>query len=242
MAGQMIVIGARPSIGKTALASQISDCAATAGVGVAFFTLEMPDHTILLRIVAARAQVDTLKVTQRRATPGEVHAVTKAFGRLIEDGHERLWIDDTTGCTLPAMRSALRRLTALHPIGLVLIDYLQLVEISGGHGRNRYEQVSEISRGVKRLAREFKVPVVVLAQLNRESEKDSRKPRPSDLRDSGSIEQDADIILMPMLRDGQDERSDRLSVDLLIAKQRNGPLARVPMVFLRRYAKFVEAD
>ena len=120
-------------------------------------------------------------------------------------------------------------------------DYLQLVETSGGSER-RYEQVSEISRGVKRLAREFNVPVVVLAQLNREIEKDGRKPRPSDLRDSGSIEQDADVILMPARQDGQEEHPDSFLIDLNIAKQRNGPVGKVPLKFLKRYAKFIETQ
>jgi replicative DNA helicase len=140
------------------------------------------------------------------------------------------------------MRRALRKLTARNNIGLVVIDYLQLVETCGRNGRNRYEQISEISRGVKRLAREFNIPVVVLAQLNRESEKESRKPRLSDLRDSGSIEQDADIILMPSPQSGQDPQADTLVIDLIIAKQRNGPRCTVPLVFLKRYAKFVEGS
>jgi replicative DNA helicase len=239
MPGQMVVIGARPSMGKTALACQIGDFAATHGTGVAFFTLEMPDQAILLRMAAARAQVDSLKVTQGLATLFEAQSLSEAFADLADEEACKLWIDDSTGCTVPAMRAALRRLTAKHLIGLVVIDYLQLVETSGGSER-RYEQVSEISRGIKRLAREFNVPVVVLAQLNREMEKDSRQPRPSDLRDSGSIEQDADIVLMPAKQGDQDEHADALMIDLIIAKQRNGPLAKVPLKFLKRYAKFIE--
>jgi replicative DNA helicase len=239
MPGQMVVIGARPSMGKTALACQIADVAATHGTGVAFFTLEMPDQAILLRMAAARAQVDALKISQGYASQHEILKLSEAFSDLADPGGCKLWIDDTTGCTVPAMRAALRRLTAKHPIGLVVIDYLQLVETSGGFER-RYEQVSEISRGIKRLAREFNVPVVVLAQLNREMEKDARKPRPSDLRDSGSIEQDADVILMPARQEGQDDQSDAFLIDLIIAKQRNGPLGRVPLKFLKRYAKFIE--
>ncbi len=238
--GQMVVIGARPSMGKTALACQIADAAATHGTGVAFFTLEMPDQAILLRMAAARAQVDALKVSQGYASQHEILSLSEAFSDLADPGDCKLWIDDTTGCTVPAMRAALRRLAATHEIGLVVIDYLQLVETSGGSER-RYEQVSEISRGIKRLAREFNVPVVVLAQLNREMEKDVRKPRPSDLRDSGSIEQDADVILMPARCEGQDDQSDTLSIDLIIAKQRNGPLAKIPLKFLKRYTKFVES-
>jgi replicative DNA helicase len=226
-------------MGKTAMACQIADKAASAGIGVAFFTLEMPSEAILLRMAAARAHVDSLKITQNRATPAEIEALRRAFLELTEGA---LWIDDTTGCTVPAMRAALRRLTARHSIGLVVIDYLQLVETTGAGGRNRYEQVSEISRGLKRLARESAVPVVILAQLNRESEKDSRAPRLSDLRDSGGIEQDADIVLLPTLRSGQDEQADAIEIELLIAKQRNGPRCFVRLTFLRRFAKFVQPD
>ncbi|HEY6343626.1 MAG TPA: replicative DNA helicase [Bryobacteraceae bacterium] len=238
--GQMVVIGARPSIGKTALACQIADHAATHGTGVAFFTLEMPDDAILMRMAAARAQVDGLKVTQGRATEYEIDMLNEAFADLMDQSACKLWVDDTTGCTVPAMRAALRRLTARHLVGLVVIDYLQLVEVSGGSERRRYEQVSEISRGVKRLAREFNIPVLVLAQLNRESEKDARPPRLSDLRDSGSIEQDGDLILLPHRKDSKGYYSDVIGVDLIIAKQRNGPLGRVPLDFYRRFAKFVE--
>jgi replicative DNA helicase len=221
--GQMVVIGARPSMGKTALACQIADHAATHGKGVAFFTLEMSDQSILFRMAAARAEVDGLRVTQGWARESEIRALSEAFSDLTNEAQCRLWIDDTTGCTVPAMRSALRKLRARHSIDLVVVDYLQLVETSGGTDRRRYEQVSEISRGVKRMAREFNVPVVVLAQLNREMEKDSRKPLLSDLRDSGSIEQDADIVLFPIPQSGQEEQADVIDVDLLIAKQRNGP-------------------
>jgi replicative DNA helicase len=239
--GQMIVVGARPSMGKTALACQIADHAATCGAGVAFFTLEMSGEDILSRMAAARAEVDGLRVTQGWAREGEIQKLSCAYADLTEEAFP-LRIDDTTGCTVPAMRAALRRLAAGLSLGLVVIDYLQLVETSGGAERRRYEQVSEISRGVKRLAREFNVPVVVLAQLNRESEKDSRAPRPSDLRDSGSIEQDADVVLMPNRRDGQDEHADAAAVDLIIAKQRNGPRGSVQLQFQKRFAKFTEVS
>lgn len=239
-AGQMVVIGARPSMGKTAMACQIADWATSAGHGVPFFTLEMSDQSILLRMAAARAQVDSLKVTRRVASSQDISALMEAFNELVQVPN--LWIDDTTGCTVPAMRAALRKLTAKNKIGLVVIDYLQLVEIAGRAG-NRYEQISDISRGVKRIGREFGVPVVVLAQLNRESEKEARRPRLRDLRDSGSIEQDADVVLLPFLtNNGQDENGDVLAIELGIAKQRNGPTGIVPLLFLRRFAKFVEPD
>ncbi len=239
--GQMTVIGARPSMGKTALACQIVGHAATHGVGVAFFTLEMSDAAILMRMAAARAEVDTLKLTQGLAMESEKLALSSAYADLTDEDGCRLWIDDTTGCTIPAMRSALRRLAARHNIGLVVIDYLQLVETSGGSERRRYEQVSEISRGIKRLARDFNLPVVVLAQLNRDLEREDRRPRLSDLRDSGSIEQDADVVLLPARRAGQEDQSNVVEMDLIIAKQRNGPQnVSVPLRFTKRHAKFVE--
>jgi replicative DNA helicase len=189
-------------------------------------------------MAAARAQVDSLKITQGWSSRGEIEAISSAFADLTDESICRLWIDDSTGCTVPAIRAALRRLTVKNPIGLIVIDYLQLIETNGGSERRRYEQVSEISRGMKRLAREFNAPVLVLAQLNRESEKGARKPQLSDLRDSGSIEQDADLVLLPIRQDGQDEIAEILGIDLTIAKQRNGPLGRVPLNFMRRYAKF----
>lgn len=238
--GQMVVVGARPSIGKTALACQIADHVASDSVGVAFFTLEMPDQAILLRMAAARAQVDVLKLTQQRMNQREVSLLSEAFADLTDEKYH-LWIDDSTCCTIPAVRSALRRLGARNPIGLVVIDYLQLIDTIGGRERRRYEQVTEISRGLKRLAREFNVPILVLAQLNRESEKDpNSRPHPSQLRDSGSIEQDADIILMPARVSRNDDHPDTVDVELIIAKQRNGPTGVVPLRFLKRFAKFVE--
>lgn len=240
--GQMVVIGARPSMGKTALACQIADHAATNGTGVMFFTLEMSDIAILSRMASARAEVDWLRVTQGLATETERLKLSSTFADLTDEASCRMWIDDTTGCTVPAMRSALRRLGARRKIGLVVIDYLQLMESSGGSERRRYEQVSEMSRGVKRVAREFNVPVIVLAQLNREMEREDRRPRLSDLRDSGAIEQDADIVLLPARQVGQRDQADTIPMELIIAKQRNGPQnVSVGLDFLKRFAKFVEA-
>lgn len=238
--GQMIVVGARPGQGKTAAACQIADHAATNGVGVAMFTLEMPDESILRRMAAARAQVDAMKVTQGWASEMDRHQLLEAYADITDPEATRMWIDDSTGITVPAMRGALRRLVARHSIGLVIIDYLQLVE-TGSRNQRRYEQVSEISRGVKLMAREFNLPVIALAQISRETEKENRRPKLSDLRDSGSIEQDADVVIFPWMK-GDNATSDILDYEFIIAKQRNGPLASIPMTFLRRYAKFIEGS
>lgn len=242
MPGQMVVIGARPSMGKTALACQIADFVAGSGIGVAFFSLEMPSESILFRMAAARACVDAVRVTQRKATEAERHNLSLAFGELKDT--PCLWVDDTTGCTVPSMQASLRKLLAKHSIRLVVVDYLQLVETSGRGVRTRYEVVTEISRGLKRMAREFNLALIVLAQLNREVDKGpaSGRPKLSDLRDSGAIEQDADLVLLPATKTGQNERADPLDIELIIAKQRNGPRAIVPLKFMRRFAKFVEPD
>jgi replicative DNA helicase len=135
-------------------------------------------------------------------------------------------------------------LTAKHKVSLVVIDYLQLIETTGGSERRRWEQMSEISRQIKRVAEEFRVPVIALAQLNRENEREQRQPRPSDLRDSGSIEQDADLILFPYVLPDKDqangEAGDSPFVDLLIAKQRNGAIGKIPLVFSKRFTRYDE--
>jgi replicative DNA helicase len=123
---------------------------------------------------------------------------------------------------------------------MVIVDYLQLIETIGGSVRHRFEQVNDISRGIKRMAREFNLPVIALAQIRRETEREDRPPKLSDLRDSGSIEQDADVVLFPWKRPETHPQPDISGVDLIIAKQRNGPLGKIQMKFIKRFAKFEE--
>lgn len=238
--GQLVIVGARPGMGKTALGAQIAVNVALDGHGVALYSLEMSGLEILQRMAASRARVDGLRFSQGWAKPAEIKALSEAFADLCDENACPLWVDDTAGGTLPSIRGSLRRLMAKHPIKLVVIDYLQLLSTAGGSERRRYEQVTEISRGLKILAKELNITALVLAQLNRESEKGG-KPHPSQLRDSGAIEQDADVILLPTRRDGQDEAADVMDVDLWIAKQRNGPSGiSVPLRFMKRYATFEE--
>ena len=237
--GDMVVIGARPGIGKTTLGCGIALNAALTGKNAVIFSLEMTSISLVHRMAGSHAGVDMLRHSQGLSSEIEVHELSSALADLTDPETCRMWI--ASSCyTIPAIRAALIRFVSRHSVDLVVIDYLQLIETTGG-ARNRYEQISEISRQIKRLACEFRAPVVILAQLNREMEKENRAPRPSDMRDSGSIEQDADLILMPYKLPEQNDL-DNIRLDLLIAKQRNGPLGKVPMVFQRRYTRFVETN
>lgn len=241
--GQMVTIGGRPGSGKTALGCNIATKAALDGHGTALFSLEMSNDAIIRRLLGAHAQVDQMRYSQGRGTREDREAMETAFTQLLDGDACKLWI--ASKCyTLPAIRAAMCKLTGQHPIDLVVIDYLQLVETSGGSEKRRWEQMSEISRQIKRLAEEFRVPVIALAQLNREMEKEQRKPRVSDLRDSGSIEQDADLILMPYILPDKEqpngEPGDSPFVDLLIAKQRNGHIGKIPLLFHKRFTRFDE--
>jgi replicative DNA helicase len=240
--GQMVVIGGRPGAGKTALACNIAAGAALNGHGTALFSLEMSDEAIMRRLIGAHAQVDQLRYSQGRGSIEDREAMELALTDLIGEDC-KLWI--ASKCyTLPSIRASLCKLAAKKRIELVVIDYLQLIETSGGSEKRRWEQMSEISRQVKRLAEEFRVPVIALAQLNREMEKEQRPPRASDLRDSGSIEQDADMILMPFVLPDKDQAGgvagDTPFVDLIIAKQRNGHVGKIPLVFRKRFTRFDE--
>ena len=239
--GQMVVIGGRPSSGKTALSCGIAVHAAMEGFGTALFSLEMSDEANIRRIAGAQARVDMLRYSQGRGSYEDREALERAYGDLLDQDICKLWV--SSKCyTLPAMRAALCKLAGKQKLSLVVIDYLQLIETSGGSGKLRWEQMSEISRQIKRMAEEFRVPVIALAQLNRENEREQRPPRPSDLRDSGSIEQDADVILFPYVLPDKDQPNgmpgDRPFVDLLIAKQRNGAIGKVPLVFAKRFTRF----
>lgn len=235
--GQMITIGARPGLGKTALACQIShDTAIQYGIPTAVFSLEMSNRSIIMRLACSAAQVDSLKHSQGQSQSWERDAVARALINLTES--DKLFL--STNCyTVSAMRAALLRLASRQKVGMIVVDYVQLMA-SNSSTRNRTEQLSEISRGLKRLSEEFEAPIVVLSQLNRDSERENRQPRSSDLRDSGSLEQDADVILMPWRLPDQSEHALDVSIDLLVTKQRNGAIGRVPLTFYRRFTKFRE--
>lgn len=240
---EMIVIAGRPSMGKTALGLNIAEAVVLhpdpkKRCPTLIFSLEMSAESLAVRMLCSFARVDIQKLKDGifdKETEGELARAAKALKGAP------LWIDDSGSMSILEMRAKARRLHAKNPLGLVFIDYLQLV--SGLDTKvQREQQIAEISRGVKAMAKELNVPVLVGSQLNRESEKEKRQPRLSDLRESGSIEQDADLVLMISKRQSFDEEDEMMSQtvmrDLIVAKQRNGPVGIVPLVYNKRLARF----
>jgi replicative DNA helicase len=246
--GQMIVLAARPSVGKTSLAMNFAEHAilpngGRASSGVLVFSLEMTAAQLAMRLICSRARVDMKRIRDRvisKQESGEIATTVKELKGTP------LWIDDAASSSILDIRAKARRIDAKHRLGLVVIDYLQLIRGTDSRAP-REQQIADISRGVKGMAKELNVPVVVLSQLNRESEKENRDPRLSDLRESGSIEQDADVVLLlhrPKKRD-DDEALDEGGlpgevehIKLIIAKQRNGPVGEVDLTFVRRYTRY----
>jgi len=241
--GEMIVIAARPSLGKTSLAMNfVEHVVLEQQLPVGVFSLEMSSLSLMLRMQCSVARVNLRTIREGHMSEADFPKLFNATGRLSA---APLYIDDTPGLSILQLRARARRLHQQHGCKLFVIDYLQLLSSTGRRGKdNRQQEIADISSGIKALAKELNVPIIVLAQLNRDIEKDkTRKPRLSDLRESGSIEQDADIVGM-LYRDGRDEEdgaadaSETVSVGLLIAKQRNGPTGEVKLTFFRTYTRF----
>jgi replicative DNA helicase len=243
---EMIVIAARPSMGKTSLAMNIAEhVAIEQKLPVAVFSLEMSAESLVLRMMCSLARVNLRTIRDGFMSEADFPKLTSAAGKL---SNSKLFIDDSAGLSILQLRARARRLWQQHDIKLFVIDYLQLLHSTGRRSQeNRQQEIADISSGIKALAKELKVPVIVLSQLNRELEKDkSRKPRMSDLRESGSIEQDADLVGLlykPNANDEEDapEEGDGVPVNLLIAKQRNGPTGDVHLTFLKPYTRFESA-
>ena len=246
--GEMIVIAARPSMGKTSLAMNIAEHVAMEQkqpVGV--FSLEMSAASLVMRTMCSLARVNLRSIREGFMSESDFPKLTNAAGRLAGAG---LFIDDTAGLSILQLRARARRMAQQHGIKLFVIDYLQLLNSTARRSQeNRQQEIADISSGIKALAKELNVPVIVLSQLNRELEKDkSRKPRLSDLRESGSIEQDADLVGLlykPNAGDEEDsatpDENEGVAVNLLIAKQRNGPTGDVNLTFLKPYTRFESA-
>ena len=244
--GEMIVIAARPSMGKTSLAMNMVEAVCVdqkQPVGV--FSLEMSAESLVLRMMCSRARVNLRSIREGFLAERDFPKLTGAAGKLAS---AKLLIDDTSGLSIMQLRAKARRMWQQHGIKLFVIDYLQLLQSTTRRSENRQQEIAEISRGVKSLAKELKVPVIVLSQLNRDMEKEKgRAPRLSDLRESGSIEQDADLVgLLYQPKSGDDEdgsdlKNDVRPVKLLIAKQRNGPTGDVDLTFMRSYTRFESA-
>jgi replicative DNA helicase len=243
---EMIVIAARPSMGKTSLAMNIVEHVALEGkLPVAVFSLEMSAESLVLRMMCSLARVNLRSIREGFMSESDFPKLTSAAGKLA---NSKLFIDDSAGLSILQLRARARRLSQQHGIKLFVIDYLQLLHSTGRRSQdNRQQEIADISSGIKALAKELKVPVIVLSQLNRELERDkSRKPRLSDLRESGAIEQDADLVGLLYKPNASDEdegpeEGDGVPVNLLIAKQRNGPTGDVNLTFLKPYTRFESA-
>ena len=244
---EMIVIAARPSMGKTALAMNIAEhVAVDNGTPVGIFSLEMSSQQLVQRLLCSRARVNLQSVRNGFLGKAESSNLTKAAGAFMQS---KMYIDDAAGLSILELRAKSRRLMDRHGLGLIVIDYLQLLRSPSKRGQeNRQIEIAEISSGIKALAKELSIPIIVLAQLNRESEKrDGGKPRISDLRESGSIEQDADVVGLLVrsayyAKDEEDKAEKGGEAELIIAKQRNGPTGEVPLTFLNEFTRFETRD
>lgn len=232
--GEMIVIGARPSVGKTALALNFAMHALKAGKRVGFFSCEMGKNQITARLISCRTRIDMPRIRSGLLSKSDYSEMTQAMTRLQT---APLFIDDTPNIGLDALRSGARTMKRREKIDILFIDYLGLVT-HPDRRMQRWEQIGEISRTLKGLARELCIPVIALSQLTRDSE--GKEPTLSNLRDSGSIEQDADVI--GFLHTATREGPDPLPVDLIIAKNRNGSVGRVHLNFYRQYQRFTERE
>jgi replicative DNA helicase len=251
--GELIIIAARPSMGKTAFAINIAQNAAiNHGAVVAVFSLEMSKESLLRRMLASQAWVDQRKLQTGFIAREDQQKLESALNELVES---RMYIDDTAGISLAEMRAKARRLKQKKGgLDLVVVDYLQLMSATlpsagGKRYENRVQEVAAISRGLKALAKELDVPVVALSQLSRASEKrgDDKRPLLSDLRESGSIEQDADVVAFIHReayynRDEEQSKADKAKSEIIIAKQRNGPTGTVYLNFVSSFTRFDNPD
>lgn len=239
---ELIILAARPSVGKTAMALNIAENTALhQNAPVAVFSLEMSKESLLMRLMASMARIDAHKFRTGHLSKEDWRGMTQTLGQLSQ---APLFIDDSGSATVTEIGAKARRLKRDRGLSLVMIDYLQLIAARGRFS-NRNEEVSSITRGLKGLAKELKVPVLVLSQLTRAPEREERSPQLADLRESGAIEQDADVVLFihrPNLFKKKDEVTDeeRAVTELKIAKQRNGPVDSIPFVFLGKYTRFEE--
>jgi replicative DNA helicase len=243
---EMFVIAARPSMGKTALAMNIAEhVALELKIPVAVFSLEMSASQLVQRLLCSRARVDLGNVRNGLLSERDFPNLTNAASKLAES---KIFIDDTAGLSILELRAKARRMKSQHNIGAIFIDYLQLLRSTSRRAQeNRQIEIAEISSGLKALAKELDLPILVLAQLNRNPEQrsgDSKgRPRLSDLRESGSIEQDADVVGLLVREEyyadtDEEKKESEGKATLIIAKQRNGPVGDVPLTFLKQFTRF----
>ncbi len=239
--GELLILAARPSMGKTAFAINILEhVAVQQKKSVAFFSLEMGAEQIVDRVLSTVSWVSMTKITKWRLESEDFAKLGEAMEQLSTT---RIFVDDKWSTTIPQVKSKIRRLKIKEGLDIVIIDYLQLMSGSStGYSGNRVQEIWEISRWLKELARELEIPIVALSQLSREVEKRvDKKPQLSDLRESGSIEQDADAVMMLHREDYYDPDTDKKGLtDICIRKNRNGPVGEVELMFHREIMRFVE--
>ncbi len=234
--GDLVIVAARPSMGKTTFALNCAERVAANGNGVAIFSLEMGAANVISNMLCCKAQVDGTAVRRGRLTDDQYSRLQQHAAVLYESP---IYVDDSAGLTPTALRAKCRRLKQKHDIKMVIIDYLQLMTL-GSRAESRQQEISTISRQLKGLARELSVPVVALSQLNRDVEgREDHKPRMSDLRESGAIEQDADVIMLLHREEyfAPTEENKGLA-QVIIAKQRNGPVGDVTLRFFNNFMRF----
>jgi replicative DNA helicase len=248
MNSEMFVLAGRPSTGKTSLAMNIAEFVAiNQQLPVGVVSLETTTHNLVMRMLASLARVNMRNIREGFLAERDFPKLTGAAGKLST---APIFIEDISGISIMEMRARARRLQQAHGIRLLIIDYLQLLIalINGRRPENRQREVAEISSGIKALAKELKIPVIAISQLNRQLDRDKqRKPMLADLRESGSLEQDADMVGMlyrckrQLDEDEEDEDGEVIPVNLRIAKQKNGPCGDVPLTFLKAYTRFESA-
>ena len=234
----LILVAARPSMGKTAFTLNIASYVGTHGGKVAFFSLEMSKEQLMQRMLCAEGGIDATKLRTGQLDTQEWNKLVHVADTL---SRTPIYIDDTAGITVMELRSKARRLKAEHGLDLIIIDYLQLMQgRPSKNGDNRQQEISEISRSLKALARELDVPVIALSQLSRSVEsRQIKKPMLSDLRESGSLEQDADIVMFLYREDYYDKDTENKNItDIIVAKHRNGPVDTISLFFQKEYTKF----
>ena len=242
--GDLIIVGARPAMGKTTFAQNIAYNAATINKrGVLFFSMEMAASEIVDRMVSDVSGVDNWRIRTGNVTDEDFARIGDSLGEMDE---VPLYIDDTSSMTILELRNKARRAAHDHDIGLIIIDYLQLLQGSDRYAGNRVQEVTEISRGLKTLARELEVPVIALAQLSRQvTGRDDPRPVLSDLRESGSIEQDADLVMMlhrPDYYHNEDDYEPTHITELIVAKHRHGPVGKIELYFHPELLRFMSLD
>ena len=233
----LVILAGRPSMGKTSyMMNIVENVAIKADVGVAVFSMEMPAESLTLRMLSSLGRINQKNVRSGQLDDDDWPRLTNAVSILHK---ANIFIDDSPALSPTEMRARVRRLKRKHDIGLIVVDYLQLMSVKG-HTENRVNEISEISRGLKALAKEMNVPVIALSQLNRSLEqRPNKRPVMSDLRESGAIEQDADVIVFIYRDEVYNEESEHKgTAEIIIGKQRNGPLGMAKLTFLGQYTRF----